>query len=184
MLPYSRSRSSRRAASSSASRWVVVDDATYTLYKTLCKMSTAAETPGVVAPPPLIYLGALGAGFALEGALPSGSVPSAVRWPLGGALVLAGGALAGSFVRASRRATTPIPPYHAATTLVTTGPYRRTRNPGYLGMTLTYSGIAVLASAVWPFATLAGALVVVDRGVIAREERHLEARFGDEYRRY
>jgi len=142
------------------------------------------ESPGVVAPPPLVYLGALGAGFALEAALPSASVPSAVRWPVGATLVLAGGALAGSFVRAFRRADTPIPPYHAATALVTTGAYRLTRNPGYVGMTLTYSGIAVLAGALWPFATLLPALAVIDRGVIAREERHLEARFGDEYRRY
>ena len=147
-------------------------------------MPAETEAPGVIAPPPLIYLGALGAGFALEAALPSASLPAAVRRPLGGALVLAGSALAGSFVRAFRRAGTPIPPYHPATALVTTGPYRLTRNPGYVGMTLTYAGIAVLASAVWPLVTLPPALLAIDQGVIAREERHLESRFGDEYRRY
>jgi protein-S-isoprenylcysteine O-methyltransferase Ste14 len=58
------------------------------------------------------------------------------------------------------------------------------RNPGYLGLALTYAGIAALVPAPWAYATLVPALVVVDRMVIAREERYLEGRFGDEYLRY
>jgi protein-S-isoprenylcysteine O-methyltransferase Ste14 len=51
-------------------------------------------------------------------------------------------------------------------------------------MALGYSGIAVLSGALWAFLPLALALVVVDRGVIAREERYLERKFGEQYRRY
>ena len=142
------------------------------------------DAPGVIAPPPLIFLGALAAGFALEALLPSAAIPGWLSWPLGLALVIAGGALAASFIGAFQRAHTPVDPYRPATALVTTGPYRLTRNPGYLGMALTYAGIAVLASALWTLIGLAAALVVVDRGVIAREEHHLEARFGDDHRRY
>jgi protein-S-isoprenylcysteine O-methyltransferase Ste14 len=58
------------------------------------------------------------------------------------------------------------------------------RNPGYLGMALAYAGIAVLSGALWVLVPLVPILIVVDRGVIAREERYLEARFGEEYRRY
>ncbi len=57
-------------------------------------------------------------------------------------------------------------------------------NPGYLGMALVSAGIAVLADAPWALLPLLGAVLVIDRGVIAREERYLERRFGDEYLRY
>ena len=137
----------------------------------------------VVAPPPLIFLGALGAGLALEAALPSADVPAAVGVPLGIALVTAGGALAGSFVRSFRRARTPIA-FQRVSHLVTSGPYRVSRNPGYLGMALTVAGIGALVPAPWVLAPLALAVAVVDRGVIAREERYLEQRFGGEYDAY
>jgi protein-S-isoprenylcysteine O-methyltransferase Ste14 len=140
--------------------------------------------PGVVAPPPLIYLAGLAIGFVLEAVLPSASVPAVVAWPVGGALLVAGVALARSFFRALSGAGTPISPYSETTTLVTRGPYRLSRNPGYLGMALAFAGIAVLSGALWVLVPLVPVLIVVDRGVIAREERYLEARFGEEYRRY
>jgi protein-S-isoprenylcysteine O-methyltransferase Ste14 len=146
--------------------------------------SEPREVPGVVAPPPLIYLGGLAIGFALELLLPSASLPGAVTWPVGGVLLVAGVALAGSFVRAFRRAKTAIAPYEPTTAIVTTGPYRLSRNPGYLGMTLVYCGIATLAGALWPLVTLVPTLIVIDRGVIAREERYLERRFAEQYLRY
>ena len=55
------------------------------------------DAPGVIAPPPLIYLSALAVGFGLEALLPSASLPDALRW-FGGVLVLAGLTLMGSFV--------------------------------------------------------------------------------------
>ena len=143
-----------------------------------------AEMPGVIAPPPLIYLGGLIVGFLLEALLPGTSIPAAVAWPVGVVLIVAGGVLARSFFRAFQRAETPISPYASATALVTTGPYRLTRNPGYLGMALAFAGIAVVTGALWLFLPLVVVLVVIDRGVIVREERYLEARFGGEYRRY
>ncbi len=68
--------------------------------------------------------------------------------------------------------------------LVTSGPYRFTRNPMYLGMASLYAGIALAFGLLWSLALLLVVLVVIDRGVIAREERYLERRFGDEYRLY
>lgn len=139
---------------------------------------------GVIAPPPLVYLGGLVAGFALRSALPATPVRPAVRWPVGGGLLAIGSTLMGSFVRAFARAGTPVSPYSASTALVTTGPYRISRNPAYLGMALVYTGIAVSAEALWALAPLPVVLAVIDRGVIAREERYLDHRLGDEYRRY
>src|SRR4051812_29237510 len=149
-------------------------------------MTAAAEpeVAGAVAPPPLIYLGALAAGFALEAALPSPELPGAVAVPADVVLVAAGSALADSFLRAFRRVRTPVDLRRPTTSLVTSGPYRLSRNPGYLGMALAYAGVAALAGAPWALVTLVPALAVVDRLVIAREERYLERRFGEEYRRY
>ena len=146
--------------------------------------SIERDTAGVIAPPPLVYLGGLAAGFALRSALPPTPVPPAVRWPVGGALLALGGTLMGSFVRSFARAGTPVSPYSASTALVTTGPYRISRNPGYLGMALVYAGIGVTSEALWALAPLPAVLVVIDRGVIAREEQYLTRRLGDEYRRY
>lgn len=150
---------------------------------------TAPETgerdvAGVVAPPPLIYLGGLGLGFALEAALPGGELPGPVRWIAGAALAAGGLALMGSFLSSFRRARTPAPPWEPTTALVTEGPYRFSRNPGYLGMALLAAGIALLADAPWALLGVAGAAVVIDVGVIRREEPYLERLFGKPYREY
>lgn len=142
------------------------------------------DTAGVIAPPPLIYLGALAIGFVLAIVFGFTKVPAAVSWPVGGVLVIAGAALLTSFVAAFRRASTAVDPYRPSTAIVTSGPYRLTRNPGYLGMALVYSGIAVLSGALWAFVPLMAALLVIDRGVIVREERYLERKFGAAYADY
>jgi protein-S-isoprenylcysteine O-methyltransferase Ste14 len=142
------------------------------------------DIAGVLAPPPLIYGAALLVGLGLEALLPSSDIPGEVAWPVGVALLVVGGLLAVSFLDAFRRAGTPVDVRSPTTSLVTTGPYRISRNPGYVGLAFAYVGIATLARAPWAYLTLVPALVVVDRMVIVREERYLERRFGEEYVRY
>lgn len=95
-------------------------------------VARGADTPGVIAPPPLIYLGALGVGFGLDAMIGSAELPSTVARPVGAALIVAGAGLLGTFVRAFGRARTPVDPYTPSQAIVTDGPYRLTRNPGYL----------------------------------------------------
>ncbi len=147
-------------------------------------MADRADVPGVIAPPPLIYAAGIAVGFGLEALLPSASVAGVLRWTLGGLLLVAGIALQASFIARFRRARTPVAPYQPTTALVTSGPYRISRNPGYLGFTLITVGIALLADALWVLAPLPVVLAIMQWGVIAREERYLEQRFGDEYRRF
>ena len=144
----------------------------------------AADTAGVIAPPPLIYVGALGVGFGLDAAIGDASLPSTVARPVGAALIVAGAGLMGTFVWAFGRARTPVDPYTPSQAIVTDGPYRLTRNPGYLGMALTYAGIAMVSNAPWALVPLPVAIAVIDRGVIAREERYLERKFGARYTDY
>jgi protein-S-isoprenylcysteine O-methyltransferase Ste14 len=142
------------------------------------------DISGVVAPPPLIFLAGLAVGFALEALLPGSDVPDAVAWILGGALLLAGLALLFSFERAFTQKKTPANPWRPTTAIATDGPYRLTRNPAYLGMALMYIGIALCSHALWVLVPLPVVLAIVDRGVIAREERYLERKFGQEYLHY
>jgi protein-S-isoprenylcysteine O-methyltransferase Ste14 len=145
------------------------------------KSGPRSDTAGVIAPPPLIYLSALAVGFGVDAAIGKGSLPLPVRVPVGGASIIAGVGLLGSFLQAFRRAQTPVDPYTPSQAIVTDGPYRLTRNPAYLGMALTYAGLALVANAPWALVPLPVAIAVIDRGVIAREERYLEGKFGATY---
>jgi len=51
-------------------------------------------------------------------------------------------------------------------------------------MTMIYTAIATLANALWAIVFLPVALLVIQRGVIEREERYLEGKFGEEYLNY
>jgi protein-S-isoprenylcysteine O-methyltransferase Ste14 len=48
-------------------------------------------------------------------------------------------------------------------------------------MALTYAGIAIISNAPWALLPLPAAIAIVDRGVITREERYLERKFGAPY---
>jgi protein-S-isoprenylcysteine O-methyltransferase Ste14 len=78
-----------------------------------------------------------------------------------------------------RRAGTNIRPDQPTLALVTDGAFRFSRNPLYLAATGLYVGVALLVDALWPLVLLIPMLAVV-----AREERYLEAKFGDAYRAY
>jgi protein-S-isoprenylcysteine O-methyltransferase Ste14 len=149
-------------------------------------MASTGDNPGVIAPPPLLFLGALAIGAALDFGLlrvPTG-LPSWLRLGAAAVLVAAAGALAGGALRRFRRAGTAAEPWRPSTALVTDGVYRFTRNPIYLGLALLYLGLALAIDSVLALLLLAPLLALVQVGVIGREERYLEGKFGDEYRRY
>jgi protein-S-isoprenylcysteine O-methyltransferase Ste14 len=142
------------------------------------------DKAGIVAPPPLIYLGALVFGLLLNRRFPATFLPSRITRTLGWPLLSGGVLLLGWFEWALRHAGTPASPYKPVSHVVTDGPFQYTRNPGYLSMTVIYTGIASLANALWAILLLPVALLIIQRGVIEREERYLERKFGEEYLRY
>ena len=142
------------------------------------------DNAGVIAPPPLIYVAPLALGLLLNRRLPVPFLPRGMTRILGWSLLGGGFSLAGWFFRALRRAGTPVDPREPVSNLVTNGPFRYTRNPGYISMALIYAGISSLANALWPILLLPVALLVIHRGVIEREERYLERLFGEEYLSY
>jgi len=83
-----------------------------------------------------------------------------------------------------READAPICTAKPVPRLTTEGPFRYTRNPGYLALAMTYAGIAVLRNSLWAILLLPLALIVIQRQVIGREELYLERTFGEVYLNY
>ena len=79
---------------------------------------------------------------------------------------------------------TSIWPFVPTTALVTSGPYRLSRNPQYLGIAFFHVTFAFALGVPWALATLPVVLAVIDRTVIPREEAYLERRFGNAYLEY
>ena len=146
--------------------------------------SDEQDKAGVVAPPPLIYLGPLVLGLLLNSRFPITFLPRRIARSLGWPLLGVGVLLIGWFEWAMRKARTPANPYKPVSHMVTQGPFQYTRNPAYLSMTMIYTGISSLANALWAIVLLPVALLVIQRGVIEREECYLEGKFGEEYLRY
>ncbi len=147
-------------------------------------MTDERDNAGVVAPPPLIYAGPLLLGLLLNRKSGAPFLPRTVARFLGWSLLGGGVLLMGWFLRTMRRADTPVDPREPVSRLVTTGPFRYTRNPAYLALTMIYTGVASLANALSCMLLLPAVVLVMQRGVIEREESYLEDRFGDDYLRY
>jgi protein-S-isoprenylcysteine O-methyltransferase Ste14 len=143
-----------------------------------------ADNPGVIAPPPLIYAGTLVAGLLANRRLRLRFLPRRLARTIGLPLAVCGFVVGFSGFREVRRAGSNVDPRQPATTVVTGGPYRFTRNPMYLGFTLMYVGISALSNALLPILLLPAILQLMKRGVIEREERYLERKFGEEYLRF
>ena len=142
------------------------------------------DNPGILVPPPLIYLLPLLSGLWLDRRvrvtfLPRG-VARIIGWPLVGGAV----ALSGWSVQTLRSADTTTRPDKPASRVVRHGPFGYSRNPIYVSFAMLYLGIAVLRNALWAVLLLPLALYVIQREVIGREERYLERTFGEEYLDY
>ena len=143
------------------------------------------DGPGIRFPPPLLYIAVLVVGILLSAAYPVHLLPSAIAWPLGAVILAAGIALGPVWgIRTMRTAGTTVRPDRAASHLVTDGPFRYTRNPLYLSLTLIYAGIAIIANSLWALLLLIPVVLFMSLFVIRREEAHLQRAFGDEYERY
>jgi protein-S-isoprenylcysteine O-methyltransferase Ste14 len=146
--------------------------------------SDEQDKAGVVAPPPLIYLGPLVFGLLLSRRFPIAFLPRRITRSLGWPLLSGGVLLISWFEWVIHYAGTPANPYKPVSRMITEGPFQYTRNPAYLSMTMIYTGIASLVNSLWAILLLPVALQVIQRGVIEREERYLERKFGEEYLRY
>lgn len=137
-----------------------------------------------IAKPPYLYLGFLAAGIILQFILP---LEIFERFWIGlvvGLPLLLAGALLITWAVRTLLASRVDPRFKPVEAIVSGGPYGYTRNPMYLAFTLVYGGAALAVNSFSPFILLPFLLILMHYGVIRREERYLESKFGDEYRRY
>jgi protein-S-isoprenylcysteine O-methyltransferase Ste14 len=134
--------------------------------------------------PPLVYLVSIVTGVLIQRAAPLPFVPGTLAVPLGVSLVVVAIALFTYSVAKFRAAGTPVPARKPTTMIVRTGPYRFSRNPIYLALSLFQLGIAIWFNSLWLLVTLVGAVGLMHYVVIPTEEQYLERRFGAQYSDY
>ena len=139
------------------------------------------DHPGVIAFPPLIFAACLTLGLGLHWLMPVMLSPRLPLQILGGVLLIssASTAIVASFVM--RKAGTNVRPDKPATTIVTAGPFRFTRNPMYLSLCLLNTGIALLVCGLFPLLMTVVLATILQWGVIVREEKYLTTKFGPTY---
>ena len=151
-------------------------------------MADTRNTAGVIAPPPLLALGAVVLGLLLDHVAPAYVLTLLLsldaRIILGVELMVAGLALVIMARRSFLAAGTNVEPWKPSTTVVATGVFAWLRNPMYVGGTAALIGLAILLASDWMVVTTVVMVLVLHFGVVQREERYLEAKFGDAYRNY
>jgi protein-S-isoprenylcysteine O-methyltransferase Ste14 len=149
---------------------------------------TTRDNAGVIAPPPLISLAALLIGLGLDRLAPIGLIDAVL--PLTARVVLAvliGAAAIWIAVRgitAFRRQGTPVNPGQPVAAIVTSGIFASTRNPLYQCQGLLLLALAIGFASDWAVLSVVPWAMAIHTGVVLREERYLEQKFGEDYRHY
>lgn len=147
-------------------------------------MADTNDHAQVILPPPLVFLGYLVSALVVQWI-----VRFPFPWPvplrvLGGVLLIAGFVLDVTAIREMRRLHTTPDIGKPVATLVTTGPYRFTRNPIYLGFLLIYLGFTLLAGTLWGIILSPFLIGTITHWVIHVEEDYLDEKFEGEYAAY
>jgi len=151
------------------------------------KATDEAKQPdhaGVAFHPPLLLVASLGVGFLLRWLFPLPVLTSTASVLVGPAIVALSFGIffwaAGTMLRGHAS----IPTNKPTDAVVAGGPFRFSRNPIYLSMILLHIGVGAWTKSLWFFVLAAISVALLTWGVILREERYLERKFGDEYLSY
>ncbi len=144
--------------------------------------SESGPLPGLLRPP-LVFLSSILLGVIANLAWPL-PVLSPSLAPIGMALTLGAGVLFALSLREFRVAGTSVRGTERTTAIVSTGPYRFSRNPIYVSFITFQLGLVLWINSLWLLITLVPAAAFMSTVVIPREERFLERNFGNQYERY
>ena len=148
--------------------------------------SDTGDAAAVRIPPPLLYLAAVLVGVLLHAFVLALPLRLAVGVRIGtsvGAAVL-GCVLMGAAMRTFTHTGQDPKPWKATPALVSTGVFRFTRNPMYVGMALLQAAIGIGLANGWVILLIVPVLYGVFATAIRHEEVYLEGKFGDDYVEY
>ncbi|MGI8480757.1 MAG: methyltransferase family protein, partial [Chthoniobacterales bacterium] len=148
-------------------------------------MPPTADHAGVPIHPPLFFLSALLLGVVIDDRIRTLAIftDDRSRW-FGLIAVAIGIALIASGRKTMVKHGTNVNPSQPATTIVQSGPFRFSRNPLYVGLTLLYTGLAMLLNTWWSLLLLVPVSLVMHFLVVRREEAYLARKFGETYLDY
>ena len=150
-------------------------------------MNDVTARPNSLPWPPIVYLAAIAVSVLLSVFYPLpwfGQPLSGILFVLGWLMIAAFVALNISAIRAMRRVGTTVRPDRGTDHLVMDGPFSFTRNPLYLAGVTLLPGIGLASGTAWFLLLAILAAFTVQKLAIEREERHLQARFGQTYLDY
>ena len=139
------------------------------------------DHPGVIAFPPFIFVGCVGLGGLLHWLFPTRVMMYAASVSIGVVLAVASMSLALWAARVMKAAGTNVRPDRPSLTVVRGGPYRFTRNPMYLSLCLLQLAVGFILDGWTPILLTIPLALILHFGVILREERYLERKFGERY---
>ena len=149
---------------------------------------TAGDRDGasVKIPPPVVYLAAVIVGGLVDRYLLSGplGLPVAVRFGAAAVAAASGIGVMAAAIGLFRRTGQDPKPWESTPEIISTGVYRFTRNPMYVGMALLQAGIGLALASAWIIALIPAVLVVVYTTAVRHEEAYLEEKFGTAYLSY
>ena len=147
-------------------------------------MEDQLDHPGVVIFPPIIIGLALLSEIGLHWLWPLPISVRSVALVLGTVLSILGVGSAAWGRKVMVQAGTNVSPFKPSTAIVMNGPFRFSRNPLYVGITSLFIGLSLLIGTWWGFILIVPTTLILHYGVILREERYLEQKFGDGYLTY
>ena len=146
--------------------------------------SAERKKVGMLVPPPILLLATVVLGLGLHLLLLGPFALSPARSLLGGCVIVLALISIAFSARRFKAAGTPVRPVSPATAIVSSGPYRISRNPMYVGMAALLLGLSLILGSYVLLLGLVLFIFVVHFAVVLPEERYLESLHGDTYRQY
>ena len=149
-------------------------------------MNTADDRhgPGVRIHPPVIFATSILAGIGMNALWPLAMPPGLHGTSITVALLVSALLIAGLCLREFHKAKTDVRPDRPDNALITTGPYRFSRNPLYLMLIIIQLMAAAWMNMAWIALMTIASISVITHYAIAREALYLEQLFGQAYRNY
>lgn len=134
--------------------------------------------------PPVVALLFIATAYVLGRFIPAPFVVPPVLQYVGLGLAFIGFLLGMGALLELRKARTTLDPHGSSRRVVTSGIYRLTRNPIYLGFLLMVVGLPLNSGLIWGIVVAPLYIIMMNRLVIEQEEAYLERKFKDQYTDY